>query len=68
MEAWLGLASRCVDPIFQHSRRHYVGFIGDLVKAGIVRFVETAAEHDGLFFVVKKAGAQKLIIDEPTFL
>ena len=43
MEAWLGLASRCVDPIFQHSRRHYVGFIGDLVKAGSVGFVETAA-------------------------
>ena len=26
MEAWLGAASRYVDPVFQHCRRHYVGF------------------------------------------
>ena len=63
MEAPLGPAGRCVDPVFQHSRRHHVGFIRDLVKAGSVGIVETAVEHAGLFFVAKTAGAQRLIID-----
>ena len=63
MEARLGSASRNVDPVFQHSRLHHVGFIRDLEKAGSVGFVETATEHVGLFFVAKKAGAQRFIID-----
>ena len=33
-------ARRHVAPDSQHSWRHYVGFIRDLVKAGSVRFVE----------------------------
>ena len=52
-----------VDPVFQHSPRHYVGFVRDLVKAGSFGFVEAAVEHVGLFFVPKKAGAQMFIID-----
>ena len=56
METLLGPAGRYVDPVFQHSRRRYVGFIRDLVKAGFVEFVETAVQHVGLFFVAKKAG------------
>mgnify|MGYP000913042800 CR=1 FL=1 len=63
METRLGLAGRYVDPVFQQSRRHYVGFISDLVRAGSVGFVEDAVEHVGLFFVAKKAGAQRFIID-----
>ena len=59
----LGLAGRYVDPVFQHSRRHYVGFVRDLVKVGSVAFVEDAVEHVGLFFVAKKAGAQTFIMD-----
>ena len=48
----------------QHSWRHYVGFVRDLVKARSVGFVETAVEHVGLFFVAKKAGAdQRFTID-----
>ena len=43
--------------------RHYVGFVRNLVKAGSVEFVERAVEHVGLFFVAKKAGAQRFIID-----
>ena len=46
----LGPAGRNVDPVFQHSRRHHVGFVRDLVKAGSVGFVEAAVEHVGLFF------------------
>ena len=63
METWLGLAGRNVDPVFQHSWRHCVGFIRDLVKAGSVGFVGTAVEHVGVFFGAKKAGAQRFIID-----
>ena len=63
METRLGPAGRYVDPVFQHSRRHYVGFIRDLVKAGLVGFVQDAVEHVGLFIVAEKAGAQRFIID-----
>ena len=63
METWLGPASRCVDPVFQHSQRHNVGFVPDLVEVGSVEFVEDAVEHVALFFVAKKAGAQRFIID-----
>ena len=63
MEARLGLACRYVDPVFQHCRRHYKGFICDVEKAGSVGFVETAVVHIGLFIVAAKAGAQRFIID-----
>ena len=63
VETQLRLAGRYVDPVFQHSRRHYVGFVLDLVKAGSVGFVEDAVEHVGLFFVAKKAGAHRLMAD-----
>ena len=63
MEAQLGPAGRYVDPVFQHSPRHCVGFVRDLVKAGSIGFVEDAVENGGLFFVAKKARAQMFIID-----
>ena len=63
MVAGLGPARRYVDPVFQRSRRHYLDFTRDLVKAGSLGFVETASEHVDLFFVAKKAGAQRFIID-----
>ena len=63
VETRLGPASRYVDPVFQLSRHHYVGLIRVLEKAGSVGFVETAAEHVGLFFVANKGGAQRFIID-----
>ena len=47
----------------EHSRRHCVGFVRDLVKAGSVSSVEDVVEHVGLFFVVKKAGVQRYIVD-----
>ena len=58
MEARLGPAGRHVDPLLLHSRRHYVGFIRDLVKTGSVGFVEAAVEHVGLFFVAKGWGPE----------
>ena len=45
METRLGPAGRFSDPVFQHSLRHSVGFVRDLVKAGSVWFVETTVEH-----------------------
>ena len=44
-ETLLEPADRDVDPVFQHSRRHDVGFVRDLVKACSVGFVEDAVEH-----------------------
>ena len=63
METRLGPAGRYVDPVFQQSLRHDVGFVSDLVKVGSVSFVEDAVEHVGLFFVAKKPGSQRVIVD-----
>ena len=63
IETWFGLAGRYVDPTVQHSRRQYVGFIRDLVKAGSVWFVKMLLSTLVFFFVAKKAGAQRSIID-----
>ena len=52
IETWLGLGGLYVDPVFQHSRRHYVG--------SSVDFVEDALEHVG---PLQKAGAQRFIVD-----
>ena len=57
MDTRLGAAVHHVDPVFQHRRRHCVGFTRVLMKAGSVGFVETAVEHVGLFLVAKKGGA-----------
>ena len=51
MEPRLGPTSRHVDPVLQHSPRHWVGFVRDPFKAGSVRFVEDAVEHVWLFVV-----------------
>ena len=47
IETRLGQAGRYVDPVFQHSGRHYVGFVRDLVEVDFVGFVEDAVEHVG---------------------
>ena len=56
METRVGPAGRYVYPVFQHSLRHYVRYVRDLVKAGSVVFVEDSVAHVGLFFVAKKTG------------
>ena len=63
IEPPLGLAGRYGDPVFQHSLRHCVGLVGVLVKAGSVVFVTDGVEARLSFFVAKKAGAQRFIID-----
>ena len=54
MKTRLGPADRYVDPVFQHSRRHFVGFVSDLVKACSVGFIEEAVEHVGPLFRCQK--------------
>ena len=43
-DTWLGAAGRYVDAVLWHSRRHYVVYIRDMVRAGPVIFVETVVE------------------------
>ena len=57
MDTSLRLAGRYVDPVFQHSPRHNVGFFQGLVKAGSIGFVEDAVEHVWLFLVAKSVQA-----------
>ena len=45
----------------QDSRRHYVGSIRDLVKAGCVGFVATAVGHAGFF--CQEGCVQRFIVD-----
>ena len=52
METRLGPAGRYVDPVRQHSGRHSVGFVRDLVLAGSVDFVEDAVEPRSLFLLL----------------
>ena len=59
MGTWLGPAGRHVNPFFQHSRRHHVGFVRELAKEDAV---EDAVGHVGLFSVAEMAGAQRFLI------
>ena len=54
VETRLGPAARCVDPVFQHSQRHYVGFVCDVVQAGSIVYVEDAVEHGGAFLLPRR--------------
>ena len=63
IETWVGLGGLYVDPVFQHSRRHNVGSIRDLVKAGSVGFVEDAFNPLVSSPSSLKAGAESFMID-----
>ena len=56
MEARLGLAGRCVVPVFQHSRRHCVGFIRDLVKTVSVGLLKRLLNTLVSFSLPRKLG------------
>ena len=67
MATQLGPAGSHVDPVFQHSRRHYVGFVRDLVKAGSLRFVESAVEHVGRQrFIIDARASNRLFFESST--
>ena len=39
METRLGPASRDIDPVFQHSRRHFVGFVRDPAPSMLLKML-----------------------------
>ena len=53
-----------VDPVFQHSRRHNVVFVRELVKAGSVGFVERCCRTRWSFFRCQKGwSSERFIVD-----
>ena len=58
-----GLANMYMDPVLSRSRRHYVGFLRDLVKADLLDFTIIPTALCGIFFVCKKDGSLRLILD-----
>ena len=63
METRLRSTGRCVDPVFQHSRRRCVGFVRDMVRAGSVEFVEGCSWARWSLFVARKAGVKRFFVD-----
>ena len=51
------------DPAFRTSRRKYSQFLWRLYKAGMIRWSLTRKEAVSFFFVKKKSGQLRLIID-----
>jgi hypothetical protein len=51
------------DPCLKHSRAKYLGFVCELYKSGIVKFSEEVKVEVGCFFVSKKSGMLRLILD-----
>ena len=59
-----GVEGLChTDPLLSNSPKRYHGFISDLYRAGLSRFTTTPRVQIGAFFVTKKNGKQRLIID-----
>ena len=54
---------RYVDPALTRNRRKYVKFLNDLEKRGLVKFSVACQEQVGLFFVKKKSGQLRMILD-----
>ena len=52
-----------VDPRLVGSRRRYVGFLKDLERRGLLTYGSWVHETVGTFFVKKKSGRQRLIVD-----
>ena len=63
MATRLGPAGRYVDPVFQHSRRHHLGCVRELVRAGSVGFLKMLLNTLGSFSLPRRSGAQRFIFD-----
>ena len=46
-----------IDPVFQHSRRHHVGFIRDLTRSSFVDFVESVLKARLAFLFGQEGGS-----------
>ena len=51
------------DPCLRHSPRKYLEFVCELYKCGVVQFSEKVRVEVGCFFVYKKDGRLRLILD-----
>ena len=58
-----GVASTYLDPVLASSRKRYVQFVNDLLTADSVTAVCYIYAEAGVFFVTKKDGTLRLIID-----
>ena len=59
-----GIVGLChTDPLLSNSPKRYHGFVADLYRAGLIRFTISPRVQIGAFFVTKKNGKQRLIID-----
>ena len=57
------ISSPYVDPILKHQKNEYAQFVHRLHKSNLVEFRTEARECVGVFFVWKKSGKQRMIID-----
>ena len=59
-----GIIGLChTDPLLSNSPKRYHGFVADPYRAGLIRFTINPRVQIGAFFVTKKNGKQRLIID-----
>ena len=60
-----GLAGLYTDPILKNSPKRYKQFLVSLFKCGLLKFKKTqdVKSHVGIFFVKKKSGKLRLILD-----
>ena len=52
-----------MDPVFKSSPKKYESFIAELHRAGVLKFASSVWCVNGLFFVTKKDGRLRLIVD-----
>ena len=52
-----------MDPVLKHSVKKYSDFVGVLHSCGLVKFCQSAKVTNGLFFVRKKSGKLRMILD-----
>ena len=58
-----GTPNTYLDPVFRFSPSKYAEFVAELYRAGVVRFAASCKITNGMFFVLKKNGKLRLILD-----
>eukprot|EP00973_Karenia_brevis_P038550 5319460-Karenia_brevis.AAC.1 len=58
-----GLPNSYMDPVLANNEKEYAKFISRLAKCGVVGFSESIRCQCGIFFVRKKNGSLRLILD-----
>jgi len=68
LEEQAGVAEDCetvsfLDPVLEHDPKAYHDFIADLINAGLLAFTVNPKIQIGCFFVTKKGGKLRLVVD-----